>query len=171
MRSRPISSVRSCAALTATSPRPPIRSVSAGLHSTAASKNMAYRNSERGHGSAIRRVWLQCLLLSLPAIVLGGIVLAREQFSLAPALLLGGALLLYLGLVATALIDGIFRPLQTLANVVASLREGDYSFRAREAGSQDALGELAAEINVLAGLLKKQRVRSLEATALLARIL
>jgi nitrogen fixation/metabolism regulation signal transduction histidine kinase len=132
---------------------------------------MAYRNSERGHGSAIRRVWLQCLLLSLPAMVLGGILLAREQFSLAPALLLGGALLLYLGLVATALMDGISRPLQTLANVVASLREGDYSFRASEAGSQDALGELAAEINVLAGLLKKQRVRSLEATALLARIL
>ena len=33
------------------------------------------------------------------------------------------------------------------------------------------LGELAAEINALADLLQKQRVRSLEATALLARIL
>ena len=37
--------------------------------------------------------------------------------------------------------------------------------------SPDALGELAAEINALADLLQKQRVRSLEATALLARIL
>jgi nitrogen fixation/metabolism regulation signal transduction histidine kinase len=63
------------------------------------------------------------------------------------------------------------RPLQTLSNVVASLREGDYSFRARGAGSPDALGELAAEINALADLLQRQRVRSLEATALLARIL
>jgi nitrogen fixation/metabolism regulation signal transduction histidine kinase len=35
----------------------------------------------------------------------------------------------------------------------------------------DALGELAAEVNALADLLQKQRVRSLEATALLARIL
>ena len=35
----------------------------------------------------------------------------------------------------------------------------------------DAVGELAAEVNALADLLQKQRVRSLEATALLARIL
>ena len=33
------------------------------------------------------------------------------------------------------------------------------------------MGELASEINALADLLQKQRVRSLEATALLARIL
>jgi signal transduction histidine kinase len=55
--------------------------------------------------------------------------------------------------------------------VVSSLREGDYSFRARGAGTQDAFGELAGEVNALADLLQKQRVRSLEATALLARIL
>jgi two-component system, NtrC family, nitrogen regulation sensor histidine kinase NtrY len=61
--------------------------------------------------------------------------------------------------------------MQTLSNVVSSLREGDYSFRARGAASGDALGELSAEINALADLLQRQRVRSLEATALLARIL
>ncbi len=86
-------------------------------------------------------------------------------------LLLTGCLLLYLAIVAAAMIDGLVRPLQTLSNVVSSLREGDYSFRARGAGSQDAFGELAAEVNALADLLQKQRVRSLEATALLARIL
>jgi nitrogen fixation/metabolism regulation signal transduction histidine kinase len=69
------------------------------------------------------------------------------------------------------LTDGLIRPLQTLSNVVSSLREGDYSFRARGASSRDAYGELAGEINALADLLQKQRVRSLEATALLARIL
>ena len=63
------------------------------------------------------------------------------------------------------------RPLQTLSNVVSSLREGDTSFRARGAGAHDALGELASEVNALADLLQRQRVRSLEATALLARIL
>ena len=55
--------------------------------------------------------------------------------------------------------------------MVASLREGDYSFRARGASARDPMGELAGEINALADLLQKQRVRSLEATALLARIL
>jgi nitrogen fixation/metabolism regulation signal transduction histidine kinase len=73
--------------------------------------------------------------------------------------------------VAAALVEGLIRPLQTLSNVVSSLREGDYSFRARGAGTRDAFGELAAEVNALADLLQKQRVRNLEATALLARIL
>jgi len=80
-------------------------------------------------------------------------------------------LLVYLLLIAASLVEGLMRPLQTLSNVVSSLREGDYSFRARCAGTVDAFGELAGEINALADLLQRQRVRSLEATALLARIL
>jgi nitrogen fixation/metabolism regulation signal transduction histidine kinase len=125
----------------------------------------------RRGSSAIRRVWRFCLLLALPALIFAGIFLYQGQISFAPAILLIACLLLYLLVVAAALIEGLVRPLQTLSNVVASLREGDYSFRARGAGSEDALGELAAEINALADLLQKQRVRSLEATALLARIL
>ena len=128
------------------------------------------RKARRG-SSAVRRAWSFCLLLALPALIFVGIFLYQGQISLAPAILLTACLLLYLLLVAAALIEGMVRPLQTLSNVVASLREGDYSFRARGAGSQDALGELATEINALADLLQKQRVRSLEATALLARIL
>jgi nitrogen fixation/metabolism regulation signal transduction histidine kinase len=128
------------------------------------------RKARRSH-SAIRRVWRFCLLLALPALIFAGVFLYQGLLSFAPAILLIACLLLYLLLVAAALIEGMVRPLQTLSNVVASLREGDYSFRARGAGSEDALGELATEINALADLLQKQRVRSLEATALLARIL
>jgi nitrogen fixation/metabolism regulation signal transduction histidine kinase len=129
------------------------------------------RSVRRRHRSAVRRAWLFCLLLSLPALIFAGVLFYQDKTSLAPALLAASCLLLYLTLVAAALIEGMTRPLQTLSNVVASLREGDYSFRARGAGSEDALGELAAEVNALADLLQKQRVRSLEATALLARIL
>ncbi len=125
----------------------------------------------RRRRSVVRRAWLFCLLLALPALVLAAFLLHQQQVSLASALLLGGCLLLYLALVAAALIEGMIRPLQTLSNVVSSMREGDYSFRARGAGTQDALAELAAEVNTLADLLQKQRVRSLEATALLSRIL
>jgi len=126
--------------------------------------------------SVIRRTWFSCFLLALPALILTGYFFYQQQIGLAPALLWVACLLLYLALVAVALIDSIVRPLQTLSNVVAALREGDYSFRARgasarEAGNQDAYSELAWEINALADLLQKQRVRSLEATALLARIL
>lgn len=129
------------------------------------------RNARRRQRSTTRRAWLYCVLLSLPALVFAGALLYQNHFGLAPALSLVACLLLYLVLVAAALVEAWSRPLQTLSNVVASLREGDYSFRARGASAPDALGELATEINTLADLLQKQRVRSLEATALLARIL
>ncbi len=133
---------------------------------------MAYeRGRRRRRLSAMGRVRLYCLLLALPALVLAGVLFYLRRMALLPALLLGAFLLIYLALVASALMEGLVRRLQTLANAVSSLREGDYSSRARGAGSEDALGELAAEVNALANLLEKQQVRSLEATALLARIL
>jgi two-component system, NtrC family, nitrogen regulation sensor histidine kinase NtrY len=133
---------------------------------------MAYETKARRRPrQAIRRAWLYSFLLCLPALIFLAIFLYQRQLDLMPAVLLGFCVLLYLLLVAASLVDGFVRPLQTLSNVVSSLREGDYSFRARGASSGDAMGELAAEINALADLLQKQRVRSLEATALLARIL
>jgi two-component system nitrogen regulation sensor histidine kinase NtrY len=133
---------------------------------------MAYeRHVRKRKPSAIRRAWFFCFLLALPTFLFAGILLWQQQVTTAPALLLLLCLFIYLLLISATLIEGLMRPLQTLSNVVSSLREGDYSFRARGANSRDALGELAGEINALADLLQKQRVRSLEATALLARIL
>ena len=129
------------------------------------------KNRRRRKRSAVRRAWLFCLLLALPALIFEGILLSERQVTAVPATLLIFCLLIYLALISASLIEGMTRPLQTLSNVVSSLREGDYSFRARGAASLDPLGELASEINALADLLQKQRVRSLEATALLARIL
>ena len=57
-----------------------------------------------------------------------------------------------------------------LPNVVSALREEDYSFRARGAVPADALGELSLEVNALADLLADRRVRAIEATALLRRV-
>ena len=77
----------------------------------------------------------------------------------------------FLWLVLTlALLDQVVRPLQTLTNVVGALREEDYSFRARGAAPNDALGELALEINALADILTEQRMQTIEATALLRRV-
>lgn len=67
--------------------------------------------------------------------------------------------------------EQIVRPLQTLSNVVAALREDDYSFRARGARRNDALGDLALEVNALAGMLQAQRTGALEAMALLERVM
>jgi nitrogen fixation/metabolism regulation signal transduction histidine kinase len=127
--------------------------------------------ARRRRRSAVRRAWLYCLLLALPAFLFGGIFVYERHIALSPAILIAGCVLIYLATVSAALIESLVRPLQTLSNVISSLREGDYSFRARGAGPQDAFSELAGEVNALADLLQKQRVRSLEATALLARIL
>ena len=68
-------------------------------------------------------------------------------------------------------LEHIIRPLQTLANVVAALREDDYSFRARGGRRNDAMGDLALEINALAGMLQVQRVGAMEAMALVERVM
>ncbi|HEY7529239.1 MAG TPA: ATP-binding protein [Gemmatimonadota bacterium] len=61
--------------------------------------------------------------------------------------------------------------MQTVSNLLAALREGDYSIRARGAGHGDALGEVLAEVNVLGQTLREQRLGALEATALLWRVM
>ena len=73
--------------------------------------------------------------------------------------------------VVSLFLEQIIRPLQTLANVVAALREDDYSFRARGGRRNDAMGDLALEINALAGMLQVQRVGAMEAMALVERVM
>jgi nitrogen fixation/metabolism regulation signal transduction histidine kinase len=84
--------------------------------------------------------------------------------------MLFGAELIACLLIGLALHDHIIRPLQTLANVVGALRDEDYSFRARMAVPNDALGELSLEVNALADLLAKHRTGAIEAAALLERV-
>jgi two-component system, NtrC family, nitrogen regulation sensor histidine kinase NtrY len=113
------------------------------------------------------RIRLLCLFVAAPAFVLAAVLLWQAKFSQGVVwTLLGGVA--FLSLIAGALLmEEIIRPLQTLANVVSSLRESDYSFRARGAGQLDSLGELALEINEFADLLQSQRLGELEASALL----
>jgi nitrogen fixation/metabolism regulation signal transduction histidine kinase len=67
--------------------------------------------------------------------------------------------------------EHIVRPLQTMTNLLAALREGDYSIRARGARENDALGEALLEINSLGETLRVQRLGAFEATALLRTIM
>ena len=63
------------------------------------------------------------------------------------------------------------RPWQTVTNLLAALREGDYSIRARGARENDALGEALLEVNELGETLRRQRLGAFEATALLRTIM
>jgi PAS domain S-box-containing protein len=62
-------------------------------------------------------------------------------------------------------------PLRTLSNLLAALREGDYSIRARGANEGDALGDVLREVNALGETLRQQRLGALEATALLRKVM
>ncbi|HEX4706791.1 MAG TPA: PAS domain S-box protein, partial [Candidatus Udaeobacter sp.] len=63
------------------------------------------------------------------------------------------------------------RPLQTLSNLLAALREGDYSIRARGVREASAMGEVLIEVNSLGETLRQQRLGAFEATALLRTIM
>ena len=117
-----------------------------------------------------KRIALFAILAALPGMAFGTALIWTHQWSQDVKISLT-VLEVFLWLVLTiALIDQIVRPLQTLTNVVGALREEDYSFRARGAAPNDAMGELALEINALADILTEQRLQTIEATALLRRV-
>jgi PAS domain S-box-containing protein len=72
---------------------------------------------------------------------------------------------------AIAVRERVIRPLHTLSNMLAGLREGDYSIRARTASPNDPLGLALFEANVLGETLREQRLGALEASALLRRVM
>ena len=65
----------------------------------------------------------------------------------------------------------IVSPLQTLANLVAALREDDFSIRGHSSTAGDPLGDVMAEVNALAETLHEQRLGAVEATALLRTVM
>jgi two-component system nitrogen regulation sensor histidine kinase NtrY len=117
-----------------------------------------------------RRVAGYAILLVTPGLVISGILIWLQSWSLQSKLMFLGAEALACLFIGLALHEHIVRPLQTLANVVGSLRDEDYSFRARLAIPNDALGELSLEVNALADLLAQHRTGVIEATALLQRV-
>jgi len=116
------------------------------------------------------RVWLYSFLVALPGIAVAIALIWLQSWSTSSKVTLLFTILIVWAIIALALHEQTVRPLQTLANVVAALREEDYSFRARGAAVEDALGELSLEVNALADLLADQRLRAIEATAVLRRV-
>jgi two-component system nitrogen regulation sensor histidine kinase NtrY len=116
------------------------------------------------------RVSLYCFLVALPGLLVSIVLVWMQPWALESRLGLIGLELFAWWLLALALQEQTTRPLQTLSNVIAALREEDYSFRARNAVAEDALGELSLEVNALADMLSDEKIRAIEATALLQRV-
>lgn len=67
--------------------------------------------------------------------------------------------------------ERVVMPLQTLANLLEALREGDYSIRAREPRTEDALGDVYLEVNQLGEMLRSQRFDVIDAETLLENMI
>lgn len=115
------------------------------------------------------RLWLY--LLSLPALLLCWTLLSQHSVEVSVQCIVLLVFAAAWAFAVSLLTEQITRPLQTLSNVVAALREDDYSFRARGGRRNDAMGDLALEINALAAMLQNQRASALEAMALVERVM
>lgn len=118
-----------------------------------------------------RRLRLWLYLIGLPGLLLCWFVLQQQKLDPLIEVILLLLFALVWAFIVSLVMEQITRPLQTLANVVASLREDDYSFRARGARRNDSIGDLALEINALASMLQAQRAGALEAMALVERVM
>jgi PAS domain S-box-containing protein len=118
-----------------------------------------------------RRVLQLALLAGLPGIIVSLVLLWRDDYSGKVQWTLGIFVLGSWLITAFVLRERVVRPLQTLSNMLAALREGDYSIRARGAERDDALGLAYLEANLLGETLRTQRLGAMEATALLRTVM
>ncbi len=115
-------------------------------------------------------VLLLALAGGLPAVATALIILwtgdytPKVQWTL--TLLIAGS---WLGF-AFSLRERVVYPLRTLSNLLAALREGDYSLRAR-ADRDDALSEVMREVNRMGRMLREQRFGAVEAVTLLDTVM
>jgi nitrogen fixation/metabolism regulation signal transduction histidine kinase len=111
------------------------------------------------------------LAAGLPGVVLCAVLLWLDGYSARTQWTVDLLLVFFWLAVSANLKNRVVRPLQTLSNILAAIREGDYSIRGRRAASGDALGEVMLEVNDLGATLRGQRLGAMEATALLRTVM
>ena len=118
-----------------------------------------------------RRIVGLALIAGLPALVIALVLLWRGPVNV---LLQVGLTVLMVAVWVAAVIKlhrHLIYPLQTLSNLLAALREEDFSIRGRGADADDALGNVMRELNTLAETLRTERLGAHEATALLRTVI
>jgi two-component system nitrogen regulation sensor histidine kinase NtrY len=118
-----------------------------------------------------QRVFFRAILIWLPTFTVMILLLWMGDYSSQTRWT--AVLLLSIFALGTAvnLKEFVLRPLQTLSNMLAAIREEDFSFRARGGAHDDALGELMIEVNALADMLRQRRLGALEAIALMKQVM
>src|ERR1700731_425899 len=118
-----------------------------------------------------RRILLLAVSAGLPGSLIAMILLWTGDYSSRTVWTLGLLIVgLWLGF-GISVRHRVAFSLQTLSNLLAAMREEDFSMRARGARSDDAMGEVIIEVNALSETLRQQRLGALEATALLRTVM
>ena len=118
-----------------------------------------------------RRVFVLSIVAGLPAVILAIVLLRLGDYSAKVTWTLGTFVVGCWLIVSLIVRERVVRPLQTLSNMLAALREGDFSLRARSSQSDDALALAFLEVNTLGNTLQAQRLGAMEATALLRTVM
>ena len=118
-----------------------------------------------------RRILLLALGAGAPALIAVAVLLWTNSSSGLVKGTLMGVLLVGWFVAARVAQVRVMRPLQVIANILAGLREGHFTIRAREDEGTDVLGSVRRELNALSETLKEQRLGALEADALLKRLM
>jgi len=117
------------------------------------------------------RIQLLALAAGLPGSLIAILLLWFGDYSSQTAWTLTVLIIIFWLGFAISLRHRVVFSLQTLSNLLAAMREEDFSIRARGARSDDALGEVMIEVNALSQTLREQRLGALEAAALLRTVI
>jgi nitrogen fixation/metabolism regulation signal transduction histidine kinase len=118
-----------------------------------------------------RRIWFLAFCTGLPGAVVALSILWTGDYTPKVQWTLTVLILSFWLGCAFVLRERVIMPLQTLSNLLAALREGDYSIRGRAAKQDDSLGDVVREVNALSSTLRAQRLGAMEATALLRTVM
>src|SRR5258707_15016495 len=108
-----------------------------------------------------KQILLITLLISIPPAFVAELLLWLSDHSSELKWTLTLFIVLAWAIGSSVLHGAVIRPLQTLSNMVAAIREEDFSFRVRGGSREDSLADLIYEINSLAGRLQAQKVSAL----------
>jgi two-component system, NtrC family, nitrogen regulation sensor histidine kinase NtrY len=119
-----------------------------------------------------RHVLLGTLLAGLPGVMVSMGFLWFDEAETAPMRWTFTLLVIVCWLGFSFAVQGrVIRSLQTMANLLSAVREGDFSIRARGASREDPHGDVMTEINSVGSILRAQRLGAMEATALLRTVM
>jgi two-component system, NtrC family, nitrogen regulation sensor histidine kinase NtrY len=118
-----------------------------------------------------RRIQLLALAAGLPGSAIALLLLWMGKYSTSLAWTLTVIIVLFWVGFAVSLQQRVVFSLQTLSNILAAMREEDFSVRGRGATRDDAMGEVMIEVNALSETLRAQRLGAMEATALLRAVM